>query len=70
MSTNGTALRKLRMEARMSQNELSRDAGVSRDTISLAENDKTNLQELSRNKIAGALGDKLGRTVDPDLLGD
>ncbi len=61
--TKESKIRKLRIEAGLSQNQLARKANVDRGTVSGAENGG-NPTELTLSRLAKALGDLLGRPVD------
>ena len=61
-------LKALRLEARLSQNALSRKADLDRSTISSAENGGE-VSELTFEKLRGTLASELGRKIqDSDLL--
>ncbi|PBB90305.1 hypothetical protein CK215_23310 [Mesorhizobium sp. WSM3864] len=57
-----SVIKKLRLEAGASQNQLARKANLDRGTIASAENGGSP-SELTRSKIAKALSDLLGRPV-------
>lgn len=63
----GTRLKTLRMEAKLSQNQLARKADLDRSTISSAENGK-NVSEITVAKLAAALSSVLGRDITPDSI--
>ncbi len=58
-------IKNLRLEAGLSQNQLSRKADLDRGTISAAENGK-DVQDVTVAKIATALSTALGRKVKTD----
>jgi len=60
-------MKTLRLEARLSQNQLARKADLDRGTIASAESGRK-VQDLTLSKISGALSEALGRTVDIDDL--
>lgn len=64
---NKSKIMSLRLEAKMSQNQLARKADLDRGTISSAENGN-NVQDVTRSKIASALSEALGRAVDMEDL--
>lgn len=62
-----TKIKSLRLEAGLSQNQLSRKADLDRGTISAAENGKP-VQDVTVAKIATALATALGRNVTTNDL--
>lgn len=56
-------IKQMRLEARMSQNQLARKAELDRGTVASAEAGKS-VQDLTLSKIASALSAALGRPVD------
>jgi DNA-binding XRE family transcriptional regulator len=57
-------LRKIRLEAELSQNKLAARAGLDRRTVSDVENHRSDPQDVTLSKLAKALGTKLGRQVE------
>jgi len=61
-------IKAMRLEARLSQNALSRKADLDRSTISSAENGGE-ISELTLEKLRGTLSSELGREIqDSDIL--
>ena len=64
---NDSKIKRLRMEAGVSQNQLARKANLDRGTVASAENGGAP-SELTTSKLARALGELLGRSVDNEEL--
>lgn len=56
-------VKKLRLEARLSQNQLARLADLDRATVSEVEKGSKTPQELTLSKLAGAFTQKLGKEI-------
>lgn len=60
-------VKKLRLEAGLSQNHLARLSGLDRATVAKAEKGGS-VSELTLHKVASALGKALKRSLDPEEL--
>ncbi len=60
-------IKRLRLESKLSLNQLARLADLDRATVSKAEKGGA-VSELTLHKIAAALGQQLERSLDPDEL--
>ncbi len=60
-------VKQLRLEAKLSQNHLARLSDLDRATIAKAEKGAV-VSELTLHKVASALSEQLGRTLEPDEL--
>jgi DNA-binding XRE family transcriptional regulator len=60
-------IKKLRLEAQLSQNKLARLADLDRTTVSSAENG-LEISEITLSKLVTALSKALGRTISPNSV--